>query len=101
MSPPRLAPEMRGDDGPSALNTARWGYAIAAASVGVRHKIIRQYQIEPNAYAGTSATFNDDYYIFHYTYGIEYRLSGQPQARSAPRPSRRAHAHATSPPASP
>ena len=61
------------------MNTARWGYAIAAASVGVRHKIIRQYQIEPNAYAGTSATFNDDYYIFHYTYGIEYKLNGQPQ----------------------
>ena len=30
-------------------------------------------QIEPNAYAGTSATFNDDFYIFHYTYGIEYK----------------------------
>ena len=29
-----------------------WGYSIAAASVGVRHKIIRGYQIEPNANAG-------------------------------------------------
>ena len=56
-----------------------WGYSIAAASVGVRHKIIRNYQIEPNAYAGTSATFNDDFYIFHYTYGIEYKMTGQPQ----------------------
>lgn len=56
-----------------------WGYSIAAASVGVRHKIIRGYQIEPNANAGTSKTFNDDFYIFHYTYGIEYKLSGQPQ----------------------
>ena len=59
-------------------SSGKQGYAIAAASVGVRHKIIRQYQIEPNAYAGTSATFNDDYYIFHYTYGIEYRLDGRP-----------------------
>ena len=56
-----------------------WGYSIAAASVGVRHKIIRNYQIEPNAFAGTTPSFNNDYYIFHYTYGIEYKLDGSPQ----------------------
>ena len=56
-----------------------WGYSIAAASVGVRHKIIRGYQIEPNANAGTSKSFNDDFYIFHYTYGIEYTMAGRPQ----------------------
>jgi len=56
-----------------------WGYAIAAASVGIRHKIIPAMQIEPNAYARTADDFYKNHYIFHYTYGIEYKLSGQPQ----------------------
>ena len=56
-----------------------WGYAIAAASVGVRHKIVPGYQIEPNAYAHTDQQFHKNHYIFHYTYGIEYRLDGYPQ----------------------
>ena len=40
---------------------------------------------------GTSPTFNDDFYIFHYTYGIEYKRGGRveasrpgPQCRSSP-----------------
>ena len=56
-----------------------WGYAIAAASLGIRHKIIPSFQIEPNAYAHTSEDFYKRSYIFHYTYGIEYRLDGRPQ----------------------
>ena len=56
-----------------------WGWSIAAASVGVRHKIVPSFQTEPNAYARTAADFDKQYYIFHYTYGIEYRLDGRPQ----------------------
>jgi len=36
-------------------------------------------QIEPNAYAGTREGFDKNHYIFHYTYGIEYKLDGRPQ----------------------
>jgi len=56
-----------------------WGYAIAAASLGIRHTIIPSYQIEPNAYARTAEDFHQHSYIFHYTYGIEYTLQGRPQ----------------------
>lgn len=56
-----------------------WGYAIAAASLGIRHKIVPSFQIEPNAYARTDDDFHERSYIFHYTYGIEYRLDGRPQ----------------------
>jgi len=55
-----------------------WGYSIAAASLGIRHSI-KGMQIEPNAYAGTKDGFEKGYQIFHYTYGIEYRLNGSPQ----------------------
>jgi len=57
-----------------------WAYAIASASIGIRHKVMIM-QIEPNAYARTQEGF-DKYgkeYIFHYTYGIEYKLDGSPQ----------------------
>jgi len=57
-----------------------WAYAIAAASIGIRHKVA-VLQIEPNAYARTREGFDSQgrEYIFHYTYGIEYRLDGRPQ----------------------
>mmetsp|Transcript_9607 Transcript_9607/g.26552 ORF Transcript_9607/g.26552 Transcript_9607/m.26552 type:complete len:233 (-) Transcript_9607:528-1226(-) len=55
-----------------------WGYSIAAARIGIRHKAMSM-QIEPNAYAATSEDFHTRHYIFHYTYGIEYTLSGRPQ----------------------
>lgn len=56
-----------------------WGYAIAAASLGIRHRIVPSFQIEPNAYARTGDDFHEHSYIFHYTYGIEYTLAGRPQ----------------------
>ena len=63
--------KLRGDPMPARLIQdwvlEMWGYAIAAASQGVRHKIIEGFQIEPNAYARTSEDFNKRYYIFHYT----------------------------------
>ena len=56
-----------------------WGWSIAAASMGVKHKIVPSFQIEPNAYARTAEDFHTKAYIFHYTYGIEYKLDGNPQ----------------------
>ena len=64
---------------PSNSSNALQPLPIAAASVGVRHRIIRSFQIEPGAHAQTREGFEKDSYIFHYTYGIEYRLNGQPQ----------------------
>mgnify|MGYP007005018054 CR=1 FL=1 len=55
-----------------------WGYTIAAASVGIKHRV-SNLQIEPGAHAPTKPGFEKDVYIFHYTYGIEYKLSGRPQ----------------------
>ena len=54
-------------------------YAIAAASLSIRHTIVPAFQIEPNAYARTGEDFHTKSYIFHYTYGIEYTLQGHPQ----------------------
>ena len=56
-----------------------WGYTIAAASVGVKHKLIRDFQVEHGASARPAADFDQHAYIFHYTYGIEYTMSGRPQ----------------------
>ena len=53
-----------------------WGYSIAAASLGIEHEVLRNFQIEGGA--GISARGRDAY-IFHYTYGLEYTLQGWPQ----------------------
>jgi len=51
-----------------------WGYSIAAAQLGIKHHVHREWQIEPGA--GRSVP-KDEFYIFHYTYGIEYSLKGR------------------------
>ena len=75
--------KLRGDPMPARLIQdwvlEMWGWSIAAASMGIKHKIIPSFQIEPNAYARTSEDFHTNSYIFHYTYGIEYTLQGRPQ----------------------
>ena len=57
---------------------------IAAAQHGIKHKVQREWQIEPGA--GRSiprgASNEPEHYIFHYTYGIEYSLAGLPQTGS-------------------
>jgi hypothetical protein len=52
-----------------------WGYSIAAAAVGIRHTLIRSFQLEPGG--GSAALPLGDGYIFHYTYGIELDHSGR------------------------
>jgi len=55
-----------------------WGYTIAAASVGIKHTIIDKFQIEPANLNHLNPDFWKEYYIFHYTYGIEYTMEGEP-----------------------
>jgi len=57
-----------------------WGYSIAAASTGVKHKVMRELQIEASSLTThVDPGFADKTYIFHYTYGIEYTMDGRPQ----------------------
>jgi len=58
-----------------------WGYSIAAASLGIKHRLVHEMQIEASSLTRhVDADFDTKFYIFHYTYGIEYRLSdGEPQ----------------------
>jgi hypothetical protein len=57
-----------------------WGYSIAAAKHGVVHKAMRELQVETGA---TRRHFEPDFWasyrIFHYTYGLEWTLGGEPQ----------------------
>ena len=61
-----------------------WGYSIAAAQHGIKHKVQREWQIEPGAGRNIprGASNEPEHYIFHYTYGIEYSLAGLPQTGS-------------------
>ena len=57
-----------------------WGYSIACGSLGIRHRLVNNFQVEHGALARHIADdFHTKAYIFHYTYGIEYRLDGNPQ----------------------
>ena len=57
-----------------------WGYSIAAASVGVKHNVMRDLQIEASSLTQrVDPKFTSENYIFHYTYGIEYTMDGRPQ----------------------
>ena len=69
-----------------------WGYAIAAASLGIKHRVLDAFQFEGGsignrerrlAWPVSSSPMGPDridmpYYIFHYTYGIEYSMEGLP-----------------------
>lgn len=100
-----------------------WGYVLAAGSLGIKHTVLPNFQIEPGAYppppptlapyisqiasavhtcgmpSGGAASLADargrrrlsaanlnqlkpdfwkQYYIYHYTYGIEYTMDGKP-----------------------
>jgi len=56
-----------------------WAYTIAAASVGISHKLVRDFQVEHGSNGHPAEDFAQHSYIFHYTYGIEYKMTGQPQ----------------------
>lgn len=57
-----------------------WGYAIAAAKNGIKHLVLKEFQTEPGALSkNVPEDFYNNFYIYHYTYGIEYKMSGVPQ----------------------
>ena len=57
-----------------------WGYSIAAASVGIKHKVLPELQTEASSLTRhVPADFPERHFLFHYTYGIEYTLGGEPQ----------------------
>ena len=57
-----------------------WGYAIAAAKIGLKHQEFADFQVEPGALssAGQLRGFPARYWVFHYTYQFEYMLDGSP-----------------------
>ena len=69
-----------------------WGWCLAAGSLGIKHRVLESFQYEggsignrerpllwPVAPTPVSPDRPDmPYYIFHYTYGIEYSLEGLP-----------------------
>ena len=57
-----------------------WGYSIAAASVGIKHNVMRELQTEASSLThSVPEDFPTKYFLFHYTYGIEYTMGGEPQ----------------------
>ena len=57
-----------------------WGYAIAAAAVGLKHQEFKDFQVEPGALSSREQMrgFPLRYWILHYTYQFEYMLDGSP-----------------------
>ena len=57
-----------------------WGYAIAAAKIGLRHQEFADFQVEPGALSTQNQLrgFPLRYWVFHYTYQFEYMLDGSP-----------------------
>ena len=69
-----------------------WGWAIAAGKLGIKHRVLDAFQYEGGSIGNRERRLawpvaptpvvpdRDDmpYYIFHYTYGIEYSVEGLP-----------------------
>ena len=57
-----------------------WGYAIAAAKLGLKHQEFPDFQVEPGALSNAAQMrgFPKRYWLFHYTYQFEYMLDGSP-----------------------
>jgi len=55
-----------------------WGYAIAAAKLGLKHQEFPDFQVEPGALSSKDQMrgFPLRYWLFHYTYQFEYMLDG-------------------------
>ena len=56
-----------------------WGYSIACAKHGVRHRLMDALQIEPSSQFGTRTRDDADQpnvYILHYTFGHQFSLEG-------------------------
>ena len=69
-----------------------WGYCIAAAHLGIKHNVLDAFQFEGGSIGNRERRLawpvpptpvgpnrvDMPYYVFHYTYGIEYSAEGLP-----------------------
>ena len=69
-----------------------WGWCIAAGSLGIKHRVLDAFQYEGGSIGNRErplhwpvastpvgpARVDMPYYVFHYTYGIEYSAEGLP-----------------------
>jgi len=85
---------MKDHEAVQALGWVRemWGYCIAAASLGIQHRVLDAFQFEGGSIGNrerrlawpvlptpvTPDRFDMPYYVFHYTYGVEYSREGLP-----------------------
>mmetsp|Transcript_31686 Transcript_31686/g.72850 ORF Transcript_31686/g.72850 Transcript_31686/m.72850 type:complete len:444 (+) Transcript_31686:429-1760(+) len=59
-----------------------WGYTLAAARMKIRHSLWSNIQVEPSAMWHCDEAFTkDDFFTFHFTYGLEYSLKGHPSSK--------------------
>lgn len=47
-----------------------WGWALATARLGVKHKVVSELQAEPG---GLGIPSIDNYYLYHYTFDLDTR----------------------------
>lgn len=90
---------MKDAEAVAALGWVRemWGYAIAAASLGIKHRVLDAFQFEGGSIGNRNRPLlwpvlstpvgaeraDMPYYILHYTYGIEYSAEGLPMELQA------------------
>ena len=69
-----------------------WGWAIAAGKLGIKHRVLEAFQYEGGSIGNRERRLawpvaatpvgperaDMPYYIFHYTYGVEYSVEGLP-----------------------
>ena len=66
-----------------------WGYCIGAASLGIKHRVLDGFQFEGGSIGNRERRLEwptpaapvgpeRGYYLFHYTYGVEYSREGLP-----------------------
>ena len=69
-----------------------WGWCIAAGKLGIKHRVLEAFQYEGGSIGNRERPLHwpvpatpvvperadMPYYIFHYTYGIEYSVEGLP-----------------------
>eukprot|EP00966_Prymnesium_polylepis_P060483 1403361-Prymnesium_polylepis.1 len=85
---------MNDNEAVQALGWVRemWGYCIAAANLSIKHRVLEAFQFEGGSIGNRERRLawpvaptpvipeRDDmpYYLFHYTYGVEYSIEGLP-----------------------
>ena len=55
-----------------------WGFAITMACRGIRFQVLKELQMEMVSATDVPSDFRTRFYIFHFTFGIEFDLAGNP-----------------------